>query len=46
MAEDDKFCLKCGAPNLKEGEEIEPLVIDAPEGAEVIIWDSEPEDKK
>ena len=42
---DAKFCLKCGAPRLRPDEEIEPLVIDVPEGTTVVsISDAPPSD--
>jgi len=37
-----KFCYKCGGPVLKPGEELEPITIDAPEGAVVVISDAPP----
>lgn len=43
IMENDPFCMNCGAPVLKEGETLEPVRIDAPEGAEVIISDAPPE---
>jgi len=35
----DPFCKNCGAPVLKEGETIEPITIEVPEGAEITIGD-------
>ena len=37
IADSDPFCANCGAPVLKEGETIEPVRIDAPEEAVIII---------
>ncbi len=40
MSDDQDFCPVCGAPRLKPGETLEPLVLEAPEGTEVIISDA------
>ncbi|MBQ1505872.1 MAG: zinc-ribbon domain-containing protein [Erysipelotrichales bacterium] len=45
LPEKANFCLRCGGPVLKPGEKLEPIVIEAPEGAEVIISDGPPEFK-
>jgi hypothetical protein len=45
MNEDSRFWRKCGGPRLQPGEKLEPIRIDAPEGATVTISDAPPEVK-